>query len=677
MQPPALGGGRAFLATGDPWYGEYGSIHVFNWSNGSLLWRKIYSTSVNYAPILSGDLVYVSSADGHIRAYYQENGTLAWSMEAPNQIWAGTMVIAHEKLYFISTDGGNEVIRCYGIGPNVIVESIEPDITEAYPGDPVTINATVRNIGNVNATGEILDFFVDGELSPSWSVVLNVSVQGINTTAFVWDTAGYAPGNHTVKAMVRSNENYMTTDNITILEPPAPHLYIYDFFPMDIQPEPGDQVELRAVLKNNGTMDATDVTVQFFQGSVLIGSKTDDVPKGDIGVIFSTIWDTTGLPAGGYTLMAIESNSTYMEYEIELITQEIHIEVVSVVADPSEAYAGDEVTLKGKIENQGEGNLTSVVASIFFDKTELSSHVMSIKAGETNGTERDYEIELDTPPGNYTIWIRAGISHGNWLSSNSTTLRVLEKPAASKFDIKIEVEKTVLKVGEKTTVNVSVLYNGSVPANNLTLVLRDESIPKIADYFLGTMFKGQMLMTQFEYEGMVPGVHYLTAFIPNTSGESNQVPVTVEDDGGPSEKFTVKITDPSTGSEVKGRILVVAQVETPFGFVISKVELHLDGVWIGNMSPRHVAGEYSFYLNTSEHTEGDHVIQAMAVTTDDMNAKSDEVKLTFDNIGGVEPPPEIPKREVVAEENTWLWIVVVLIIVGICCIAGYRAAKRR
>jgi hypothetical protein len=123
--------------------------------------------------------------------------------------------------------------------------------------------------------------------------------------------------------------------------------------------------------------------------------------------------------------------------------------------------------------------------------------------------------------------------------------------------------------------------------------------------------------------------------------------------------------------------LVVANVEAPFGFVIAKVELHLDGAWIGNMSPRHVAGEYSFYLNTSEHTEGDHIIQAMAVTTDDMNAKSDEVKLTFDNISGVEPPPEIPKREVVAEVNTWLWIVVLLIIVGICCIAGYRAAKRR
>ncbi|MBM4248000.1 MAG: hypothetical protein FJ149_00900 [Euryarchaeota archaeon] len=160
---------------------------------------------------------------------------------------------------------------------DVAVDTLTVDPASAYEGATVTLKATLNNTGTADSPELVVDFY---EGSNKLGNVTNVTVPMGETkdVTFQWTLPDVAADTvKNLKAMVGTSE---AMANVTV-KAKLPQIQITSFTVPDGL-KVGDMVDFTAVIKNNGTGDATGVVVEFYDGTTKLANSTAfDLPAGN------------------------------------------------------------------------------------------------------------------------------------------------------------------------------------------------------------------------------------------------------------------------------------------------------------------------------------------------------------------------------------------------------------
>jgi subtilase family serine protease len=160
------------------------------------------------------------------------------------------------------------------------IVSVTPDLGQVIDGDRVTIEATVRNLGNDSHNAFPVGFSVDGQ-EHAGSVMNGLEANGTRDISFEWVAKG---GDHEIRVaadggnkVVESNEG----NNFRLLsvDIPLPDLQVISVTSSPYYPMDGSGITVSAQVRNGGP-GGTNRTfyVQFYSEGSLLGQV--DVPGG-------------------------------------------------------------------------------------------------------------------------------------------------------------------------------------------------------------------------------------------------------------------------------------------------------------------------------------------------------------------------------------------------------------
>jgi|GEM_PF-2714741 len=187
---------------------------------------------------------------------------------------------------------------------NLSVVNMSVDKGSVRVGGHVTINATIRNNGTLDANN-IKVMLYDDYLLVGTQVLSFPKNSDLNVT-FDWDTTGAANGTHVLKVVVGSSEKQKTVFVDTYQGIPNP--YVKSMAVDRSKVLVGKTVTVTATIGNNGTADADLVLVELYDGSTLLGTKTISVPK-DGNVVVSFDWSTKNVTLGNHFLKVVVGQS--------------------------------------------------------------------------------------------------------------------------------------------------------------------------------------------------------------------------------------------------------------------------------------------------------------------------------------------------------------------------------
>ena len=249
--------------------------------------------------------------------------------------------------------------------PNLTIDSANIGFYPAEPvaGQLVTIAATIFNEGHVAATGvtvEFVDVTDGGSISIGEPQTIASVPPGASSVAQVqYDTHGMG-GDRKIQVVIDPHNYIAETkkyDNdakatLTVTPSSAPNLVMMSknigLYPA--QPTQGEPVTVTAVVLNNGTAAADDVTVQF-----LDATNGAVIPIGDKQTLVS-------IPAGGSAVAQVSYDTAQL----------LGDRSIQVVVDPNnyiaESNEEDNSALKAlTVASVPKPNLTMLAANIGFD----------------------------------------------------------------------------------------------------------------------------------------------------------------------------------------------------------------------------------------------------------------------------------------------------------------------
>ncbi|GAA1631035.1 CARDB domain-containing protein [Kribbella alba] len=225
--------------------------------------------------------------------------------------------VADVRLQFFSNTGapGGQVADFQVIGtpapnPDLVVSSTT--WTPASPNEtsPITLSATVQNVGSAAAGATSVNFSLGG------TVVGSAPVGALNAgaSATVSVNAGARPmGSYTVSSVVDptntiveqndANNSFQAPSQLVIAQAPGPDLQVLGITSNPPNPAVGSQVSFTVAVNNRGTAatGATTVT-RLTVGSTVLNTNTASIAAGTtVNVAVGGTWTAT---SGGATLTA-------------------------------------------------------------------------------------------------------------------------------------------------------------------------------------------------------------------------------------------------------------------------------------------------------------------------------------------------------------------------------------
>jgi len=94
---------------------------------------------------------------------------------------------------------------------DMAVISVVPSVTEAYQGDLVNIDVTVKNNGTEHETFDVTVYYDGNVIGTKSGVSLNPCLN--KTLTFSWDTSSVSPGSYTLKGQATQVPNETNTSN--------------------------------------------------------------------------------------------------------------------------------------------------------------------------------------------------------------------------------------------------------------------------------------------------------------------------------------------------------------------------------------------------------------------------------------------------------------------------------
>ncbi|MEZ4864733.1 MAG: CARDB domain-containing protein [Caldilineaceae bacterium] len=287
---------------------------------------------------------------------------------------------------------------------NLVVRSENVGFNPLHPqeGDQVVIHAVVLNNGQDEAN-DVAVYVADvtsGEpipISQSQNIA-TIPAGGSGAVEVLYNTTGKV-GERTIQ-VVADPGNFVpevsNTDNsaeatLTVADRPAPNLAIeagnigFDPSPAN----PGDQVTVYAMIRNDGDADASDIQVQFVDatgtGTAPIGDvqTIDVIPAGGSATLQVT-YDTAGLNSDRDIGVVIDPNNVIEETRESDNSAEKRLSLIAPAApnlvmlktnigfDPISPTEGDTVTLRASVLNDGNTEARDVLVQ-FVDGTGNAS----------------------------------------------------------------------------------------------------------------------------------------------------------------------------------------------------------------------------------------------------------------------------------------------------------------
>lgn len=331
--------------------------------------------------------------------------------------------------------------------PNLAM--LEGNIGLSHPapvaGDEVTVSAVVINNGGEEANDVQVQFMdASGETPVPLGAPQTIANIGVGSSAIVEtevDTTGQV-GEHTIQVVVdpynllaESNEgDNMAQRTFTVTAPIAPNLVVemsnIVFDPSE--PQPGDQVTIHAVIRNDGALAADGVVVQVLDVTnsaavTPIGAAVtlDLIPAGGVATTEVT-YDTTGLNGDRKIQVTVDPQNAIAEADeddneaqatLKLATAplpNLSLSTMNVSFAPESPAAGQPVTVMATIFNNGQLPAQHVTVS-FADVTSGSSPVgepitlaeippggsaLAVVTYSTRGMAGDVKIEVTVDPYN-------------------------------------------------------------------------------------------------------------------------------------------------------------------------------------------------------------------------------------------------------------------------------------
>ena len=208
----------------------------------------------------------------------------------------------------LASGSGDYTIKIWGEpppppSPNVYVRSITSDKTNISIGDSVNITIVLFNNGAANGTNVVLNLYDSSLFLITKN--LNITHGSTNSTVYFWKTIeSTSLGIHIFRAVVRINEK-----NTTVIVTGKPNVYLKEMTVDKANITIGNNIQISAIIKNNGTADANNVNVLFYEDNLLLTIIKKNITSGGTFTV-NYEWNTKYTIIGDHVLKVVVGNSS-------------------------------------------------------------------------------------------------------------------------------------------------------------------------------------------------------------------------------------------------------------------------------------------------------------------------------------------------------------------------------
>jgi hypothetical protein len=335
---------------------------------------------------------------------------------------------------------------------------------------PLTMTAHLQNNGTASAASATVHFY-NGLTELNATVTGAIAAQATLDVSFVWNvTEAITPGNHTVGIGIDTQAlpNYWVEMNITVVG--VPNVTVLSLTTSAATEFEGTNVTLTAKLFNNGTEDSTPLTVEFYDGTTMIGNKTNiTVAKGQT-VDVTLVWT---LP-----LVELDTNKTIKAkvagsespVNVTIRNKAPKIEILAFTAPIGRI--GDNVTITATVKNNGTGDAVGMVVDFYDGATKVgSTPAFNLTVGSTNVTSVTFKLS-GTGDANHTFFAKASGAEKNDTKMIGHTLSAASISIVS-FTVSPKTKDKQTKDSTQEFKLTITLKNGGELAGSVTLSIKE------------------------------------------------------------------------------------------------------------------------------------------------------------------------------------------------------------
>jgi hypothetical protein len=284
--------------------------------------------------------------------------------------------------------------------------------------------------------------FFDGSTELNVTVTDAIAAQATLDVSYTWTvTDAITLGNHTLGIGVDSQAvpDYWAEENITVVG--VANVSITSLTVSAASEFEGVNVTFTAKLFNNGTLDSDLLMVEFFDGTTMIGNKTNvTVAKGlTVDVTFQWLLPQVELD----TNKTIKAKVAGMESPVNLTIKNKVPKIEVLTFTVGDGRIGDNATFAATVKNNGTGDAVNITVDFYDGATKVgSSAAFNLSVGSTKDVTATIKL-AGTPDANHTFYakiVSVGATEKNATKMVSHTLT-----AASLYIVSMTVKPTKLE----------------------------------------------------------------------------------------------------------------------------------------------------------------------------------------------------------------------------------------
>ncbi len=348
------------------------------------------------------------------------------------------------------------------------------------PGDELTIDAVIQNIGDAPAEEVLVLFMIDRRAIATETIrYLGPGAGEVVTTTWIATTSG----DHTLfieidpEGWIRESneENNIVEEIITVRRAveELPDLVVTgeDIIISPAAPYVGDEVTIEATIRNRGNAPADGVSVVLRSHGWEQWASIEYIEAGGEEVV--RIVELASSPSEYLVTVIVDPENRIEEWDEEnnqasrsILVREEELPDLTVTAvrfTPEAPHAGQPVVIGAVVRNQGDWDAGDFFVSFFVDDQRIGSRIINrLSPGEEEGIRVStaalaaggHSVKVIADPDG---WVRESDETNNE-GSTSLTVREAEFPDLIIEDLTVNPESPA--PGEEVTISLTILNRG-------------------------------------------------------------------------------------------------------------------------------------------------------------------------------------------------------------------------
>ena len=259
------------------------------------------------------------------------------------------------------------------LAPDLLIQSITWSPASPSSGDSIVISIVVKNQGNTQSRGTVLEFFIDGNTRGTKDIGI-INPGASVTKTYTWTAL---TGQHTFRAVVdelnNNSESDETNNDLTVIFTTGSLDLAFEAVVWSPQtPSKHDTVTCNVTVINYGQGRADLWYLAYFVDgmlqSTIQGESLEASASANITLSWETLQDSHDIRIVlDYYDQLSEIDETNNEYTVTITTLLPDLIVSDISWLPESPGAGDEVTFTVTIKNQGSGGAAASRAACYID----------------------------------------------------------------------------------------------------------------------------------------------------------------------------------------------------------------------------------------------------------------------------------------------------------------------